>query len=186
MILLRPCKRYNWILVILALCFSGLGVWSLWHFESVSVWTLIVTSVLMLFFLLLSLLPNFSYLVLQKDGFRIRHMFSVGNYKWTDVARFFLGRRFTDRKAVFYQLEGKRLFIIASFPDNYGYTPEKLRELLTLWQDNAVRVFNGFADSSDESDSEPLELQRNDLEDLPASSSKWGPLRPIFHADKPY
>ena len=136
--LLRPQKRYTWCLLVFALCFTGFGIWSLWRFQTVSAWPLIVTSVLLIFFIVLSLLPHSSYLLLQKDGFRIRNMFSVANDKWPDVAKFFVGRRITGQMGVYYLLGGKCMFNIKAFPDNYGLDPEELYKLLNVWWNRAV------------------------------------------------
>ena len=137
--LLRPQKQYAWFLLVFALCFTGFGIWSLWRLQTVSAWPLIVTSILLVFFLVLSLIPNSSYLLLQKDGFRIRHLFTVSEHKWTDVAKFFVGRRFTDQGGIFYLLKNKSLFFnIKAFPENYDLETEDLYKLLNLWWNRGI------------------------------------------------
>ncbi len=160
--LLRPQKRYTWCLLVFALCFTGFGIWSLWRFQTVSAWPLIVTSLLLIFFMTLSLLPNSSYLLLQKDGFRIRHLFTVTEHKWIDVAKFFVGRRFTDQGGIFYLLKNKSLFFnIKAFPENYGLDTEDLYKLLNLWWNRAV----GQSEApSGEGDLEAVEPQLPDQE----------------------
>ncbi|HDY65840.1 MAG TPA: hypothetical protein ENH84_06375 [Phycisphaerae bacterium] len=136
--LLQPQKQYTWYLLVFALCFTGFGIWSLWRFQTVSAWSLIVTSLLLIFFLILSLLPNASYLFLRKDGFRIRHLFTVSDHKWDDVAKFLVGRRLTGQMAVYYLLGGKCMFKVKVFPESYGLDPEELYKLLNLWRNRAV------------------------------------------------
>ncbi len=156
--LLQPQREYSWCLLVFALCFTGFGIWSLWRFQTVSAWPLVVTSILLVFLLVLSLLPNSSYLLLQKDGFRIRHLFTVSEHKWTDVAKFFVGRRFTDEGGIFFLLEKKSLFFnIKAFPENYGLDTEDLCKLLNLWWNRAV----GESEApSGQEDIEAVEPQR--------------------------
>ncbi len=169
--LLRPNKQYSWLLVIFALCFTGFGIRSLWQFQAVSAWPLIVTSVLLVFFLLFSLLPNSSYLILRKGGFHIRYMFSVRDHKWTDVAKFFIGRRFSDRGAIFYLLKSKSMLKVKVFPDNYGLPPNELYELLDLWWNSAV---GNSEEPSDGPYSEFLEPQASDPEQSPLPAPQVG------------
>ena len=160
--LLRPQRRYTWCLLVFALCFSGFGIWSLWRFQTVSAWLLIVTSVLLIFFLVLSLLPNSSYLILNNTGFRIRHMFMLSDYKWDDVAKFFIGRRFSDQGAIFFLLRTKSMFFhVKTFPENYGLYPEELYKLLNMWWNHAVEKSEA---PSGEQDFEAIEPQLQDRE----------------------
>ncbi len=120
------------------MCFTGIGIWSLWRYQAVPIWLLIAISALLIFFLLLSLLPDSSYLILHKGGFQIRNMFTVTDHKWTEVAKFFIGRRFTDQGAIFCLLKNKSKFKVKVFPDNYGLDQKELVELLNLWWISAI------------------------------------------------
>lgn len=131
--LLKPQKTYTWILILFSLFFVAFGLWSLVRFHTVSAWPLMVACVLLTLILLLWSLPNSSYLLLNEEGLRIRHLFATREHRWEDIQKFWADRRVTGQMGVYYLLNGNRLMQVHSLPDNYGMKPQELAILLNQW-----------------------------------------------------
>ncbi len=136
--LLRPQKKYTWILILFALFFVGFGLWSLHRFHTVSAWPLVVTGVLLMLILLLWWLPNSSYLVLTATGLHIRYLFQTSAYAWSQVQNIWISRSLTGQKRVYYMLAGTSLMRVRYLPDNYGLEPRELAHLLNQWRQQPV------------------------------------------------
>lgn len=132
--ILRPQKAYTWVLILFALLFVAFGLWSLVRFNTVSAWPLTVACVLLVMILLLWLMPNSSYLLLDEVGLQIRHLFKTTRYRWDDIQKFWADRRVTGQSGVYYLLNGKRLMQVHFLPDNYGMKPRELAILLNEWR----------------------------------------------------
>lgn len=133
--ILRPQKTYTWILIVFALLFVAFGLWTIReHKEAVSAWPLTVACVLLVLILVLWLLPNSSYLLMNEEGLQIRHLFTTTRFRWEEIQKFWADRRMTGQMGVHYLLNGRRLIQVRYLPDNYGMDPRELAMLLNQWR----------------------------------------------------
>ena len=96
---------------------------------------------------ILCVLPNASYLELDRDGFTVCAMFRAGTYAWSDVTEFGVGCVFTTKMVMFNfepthtrtagavrALNAGLTGYEAGIPDTYGLKHEELAELMNKYR----------------------------------------------------
>jgi TM2 domain-containing membrane protein YozV len=135
---LRPSLRTSLIALAFCVVLIALGVARVLNGELVVGWTQVVLMGAVVVYVIVSLLPGGSALILDGNGFTIRGRFRSRSHQWASTNSFeavSIGRgryvMFDDRQAV-------KIHHTGGLPDSYGLTDDEMVRLMSQWRQRAV------------------------------------------------
>lgn len=137
-IVLRSGRSKYFRSLLSSLAFTAFGIKLAMQSHSAIGWVIAIVFGFAALASLIPILPNQSYLKLDKYGFTIRSMFQTNKIRWNEVENFEAQKRYSKRSVVYSFLKKKRNYVNVEnlvgkqemLPDIYGMEAHALAELM--------------------------------------------------------